>query len=711
MLLHIIDGEKIKTKFKTSKNMREYSAEKIRNIGIVAHIDAGKTTTTERILYYTGRIYKLGEVNEGTATMDWMPQEKERGITITSAATYCVWKDFQINIIDTPGHVDFTVEVERSLRVLDGCVVIFDAANGVEPQSETVWHQANKYEVSRIVFINKMDRVGANFEETVNQIRKKLNAVPLVLQLPIGEAESFSGIIDLIEMCGYIWDDSDGRVFNRIDIPKEYLEKATNYRKKMIEVLADFDDYIAEKYLKNEEIDSKEIDNVVRKLTVNNTLVPVFCGSAYKNKGIQLLLDGICKYLPSPLECKVEGIDVDTGQKKMIRKSEDEILCGLIFKIQMDRYFGKLLYTRIYSGKIKVNDLIYNPRTNKTERIGRIVRLHAQQKEDIKEAYFGDIVGLIGLKNFTTGDTICEKKYPIIVEKITPPEPVIWEKIEPKTKADEERFSYGLNNLLEEDPTLKLRVDPDTGEAIIAGMGELHLEIVVDRLKREYGVEVRTSKPQVAYREYIVDKVVEEGKYIKQTGGRGQYGHVVLELTPLERNSGIRFVNKIKGGVIPKEYIPSIESGVREALETGPLMGYPVIDLEVALIDGSYHEVDSSEMAFKIASEIAIKNAYKNVKAKLLEPIMKVEVTTYDEYLGEVLSDFNYRRGKVINMEAKGHLYYIYAYVPLSEMFGYATVLRSLTQGRSTYVMEFSHYDEVPKNILEKKGLIVQTAV
>ncbi|MCX8029906.1 MAG: elongation factor G, partial [Brevinematales bacterium] len=659
-------------------------------------------------LYYTGRIYKMGEVNDGTATMDWMPQEKERGITITSAATYCVWKDYQINIIDTPGHVDFTVEVERSLRVLDGCVVIFDAANGVEPQSETVWHQADKYNVSKIVFVNKMDRIGANFEDTVNQIKKKLGAVPLVLQLPIGEADEFVGIIDLIEMCGYIWDDEEGKVFHRIEIPKEYLEKAKLYKKKLIETLADFDDHIADKYLNNEEISSEELDVSVRKFTVNNKVVPVFCGSAYKNRGIQLLLDGICKYLPSPLECKVEGLDVDTLQKKPIKKSENEFLCGLIFKVQMDKYFGKLLYTRIYSGKIRVNDLIYNPRTDKTERVGRIVRLHAQQKEDIKEAYFGDIVGLIGLRNFTTGDTICEKKHPIIVEKISIPEPVIWEKIEPKTKLDEERFSYGLSNLLEEDPTLKVKVDQETGETIIAGMGELHLEIVVDRLKREYNVEVRTSKPQVAYREYIVDKVIEEGKYIKQTGGKGQYGHVVLELTPLPRNSGVRFVNKIKGGVIPKEYIPSIESGVREALECGPLLGYPVIDLEVALIDGSYHEVDSSEVAFKIASEIAIKNAYRNVKAKLLEPIMKVEVTTFDEYLGEVLSDFNLRRGKIINVEAKGHIYHIQANVPLSEMFGYATVLRSLTQGRGTYVMEFSHYDEVSKSVLDRMGITLQ---
>lgn len=689
--------------------MREYPVEKIRNIGLVAHIDAGKTTTTERILYYTGRIYKIGEVDEGTATMDWMPQEKERGITITSAATYCVWKDYQINIIDTPGHVDFTIEVERSLRVLDGCVVIFDAANGVEPQSETVWHQADRYNVSRIVFVNKMDRVGADFEETVNQIRKKLNALPLVVQIPIGYADNFNGIIDVIEKTAYVWDDEEGKIFHKTEIPKDYIEKTNFYYKKLIEILADYDDNIAEKYLNGELISINEIKSVIRKLTINNTACPVFCGSAYKNRGIQLLLDGVCDYLPSPLECKIEGLDVETLQKRTIKKQEDEILCGLVFKVQMDKYFGKLLYTRLYSGKLKVNDLIYNPRNGKTERVGRIVRLHAQQKEDIKEAYFGDIVGLIGLKNFSSGDTICTKKHPILVENIHIPEPVIWEKIEPKTKADEEKLSYALSNLLEEDPTLKLKVDHETGDTIIAGMGELHLEIITDRLKREYGVEVRTSKPQVAYREYLTQSVVEEGRYIKQSGGKGQYGHVVLEFTPLAKNSGVKFINKIRGGVIPKEYIPAIENGVREALDSGPIGGYPVIDIEVALIDGSYHEVDSSEIAFKMAAEIAVKNAYKKTQAILLEPIMKVEVTTYDEYLGEVLSDFNARRGKVINMEAKGHIYHIRANVPLSEMFGYATVLRSLTQGRASYTMEPSHYEEVPKQVLEKLGIVLKT--
>lgn len=715
MLLLITGGKKynylLQLQIKNLRRiMREYPVEKIRNIGIVAHIDAGKTTTTERILFYTGRVYKLGEVHEGTATMDWMPQEKERGITITSAATYCTWKDYQINIIDTPGHVDFTIEVERSLRVLDGCIVIFDAANGVEPQSETVWHQADRYEVPRIVFVNKMDRTGADFEDTIKQIKKKLNSLPLVVQLPIGLAEEFVGIIDVINLSAYVWDDEEGKVFHKIEIPKEYKERTENYRKKLIEKIIDFDDHIADKYLKNEEITIDDIKSVIRKLTIHNIAVPVFCGSAYKNRGIQLLLDGVCDYLPSPLECKVEGIDVETNKKKSIKKSEDEILCGLVFKVQVDKYFGKLLYTRIYSGKLKVNDMIYNPRTGKTERLGRIVRLHAQQKEDIKEAYFGDIVGLIGLKNFSTGDTICHKKYPILVESIHIPEPVIWEKIEPKTKADEEKLSYALSNFLEEDPTLRLKVDSETGDTVIAGMGELHLEIIVDRLKREYGVEVRTSKPQVAYREYLTENVVEEGKYIKQSGGRGQYGHVVLEFNPLPRNSGIKFVNKIHGGVIPKEYFPAIENGVKEALEVGPIGGYPVIDIEVVLLDGSYHEVDSSEIAFKMAAEIAVKNAYKKSQAILLEPIMKVEVTTFDEYLGEVLSDFNSRRGKVVNMEAKGHIYHIRANVPLSEMFGYATALRSLTQGRASYTMEFSHYEEVPKQVLEKLNIVLKSA-
>ncbi len=687
--------------------MREFSIDKIRNIGIVAHIDAGKTTTSERILYYTGKLYKIGEVNDGTATMDWMPQERERGITITSAATYTVWKDHQINIIDTPGHVDFTMEVERSLRVLDGCIVVFDAANGVEPQSETVWHQADRYEVPRIVFINKMDRTGANFFDSVAQIKKKLDATPAVIQIPIGSAETFEGVIDIINKKAYVWEDVEGKIFHEISIPEEYNSIVNDYRKNLTELLGNYDDNIAEKYLTNKEVENIELKNILRKLTIKSEVVPVFCGSAYKNRGIQLLIDGICDYLPAPNELpSITGVDPVTSEKKMFRRSEDEPLSALVFKIQADKFFGKLLFTRIYSGKIKCGDTVYNPRTKKLERIGRIVRLHAQQKEDIEKSFYGDIVGLVGLKQFSTGDTICTKENPIILGNIHIPEPVIWEKIEPKTKQDEEKMSYALENFLDEDPTLRCKVDHETGETILAGMGELHLEIIIDRMKREYGVTARVSKPQVAYREYFTKKVVSEGKYIKQSGGRGQYGHVVLEFIPLERNAGLKFTNKIVGGVIPKEYTSAIEKGVMEALESGPLGGYPVIDLEVVLIDGSYHEVDSSEIAFKMAAEIAVKNAGKKSSTLLLEPIMRVEVVTHDEYLGEVLSDFNSRRGKVISMEAKGHIYHIKSNVPLSKMFGYATVLRSLTQGRASYSMEPSHYEEVPKHVLEELGYV-----
>ncbi len=688
------------------KNMREYPLEKIRNIGFVAHIDAGKTTTTERVLYYTGKIYKIGEVDEGTATMDWMPQEKERGITITSAATYCVWKDYQINIIDTPGHVDFTIEVERSLRVLDGCVVIFDAANGVEPQSETVWFQANRYKVPRIVFVNKMDRVGADFFDTVQQIVKKLNTVALVVQLPMGSAETFSGIIDILNMKSYIWEDEEGKKFRSVDIPQEYLTVSIEYRKKLIETLADFDDNIATIYLSGKEPEINELKMVIRRLTKEFKIVPVFCGSALKNRGIQLLLDGICDYLPAPNEINLIVTEPETNQQKNLEISPEGSLCAFVFKTQVDKYFGKMLFTRIYSGKISVNDIVYNPRTTKTERVGRIVRIHAEQKQDISEAFCGDIVGLVGLKNFATGDTICNKKSPVTVEKIHIPEPVIWEKIEPKTKSDEEKFVYAIHNLLEEDPTLRFKINPETGEKIIAGMGELHLEIITDRLQREYGILTRVGKPQVSYREYFTKKVTEETKYVKQTGGKGQYAHVVLQFNPLARNSGVVFVNKISGGKIPKEYIPAIEDGVREALECGPLGGYPVTDIEVVLIDGSYHEVDSSEIAFKTAAEIATKNAAKKAEVILLEPIMKVEVMTHDEYLGEVLSDFSSRRGKIVSMEVKGHIYHIRANVPLAEMFGYATVLRSLTQGRASYTMEPSHYEEVPKHILEQLGYL-----
>ncbi len=552
-----------------------------------------------------------------------------------------------------------------------------------------------------------MDRETADFFDTVSQIKKKLHAKPAVVQLPIGVGEKFLGVIDIVKSKSYIWYDEEGKIFKEEDIPQEYILEYEEYRRKLIEQLADYDDMIAEKYLNHQEISVEEIKKVLRRLTIENIFVPIFCGSAYKNRGIQPLLDGICDYLPSPNELgQIVGKEPDTLEEKKFNREDDAPLCGLVFKIQMDRYFGKLVYTRIYSGVLSSGDTVYNPRNKKVERVNRIVRLHADKKEDIEKAYSGDIVGLVGLKNFSTGDTICTKQEKIILGSLHIPEPVIWVKIEPKTAQDEEKLAYGLNSLLEEDPTLKCRVDPETGQTIIAGMGELHIDIVVDRLFREYGVKTRIGAPQVAYREYFTKRVIEEGRYIKQSGGRGQYGHVVLEFIPLKRNSGIIFTNKISQGKIPKEYIPAIEDGVREALECGPLHGYPVIDLEVRLIDGSYHEVDSSEIAFKTAAEIAVKNAGKKADCILLEPIMLVEVTVPDEYLGEVLSDFNSRRGKIIAMETKGHIYHIKANVPLANMFGYATVLRSLTQGRAYYTMEPSHYEEVPQEVLEALGYV-----
>jgi elongation factor G len=685
--------------------MRDIPIETIRNFGLVAHIDAGKTTTTERILYYTGRVYKIGEVNDGTATTDWMPQERERGITITSAATHCVWKNFHFNIIDTPGHVDFTIEVERSLRVLDGCIVILDAGNGVEPQSETVWRQAERYEVPRILFVNKMDRTGADFFDTVMQIRKKLQAVPAVVQLPLGSADTFNGIIDVISRKAFIWHDQEGRTFTEEEIPNEYVKTVEEYHHKLLETLADHDDGIAEQYLAGQPVPIQDIKRVLRTLTLKATVFPVFCGSSFKNRGVQLLLDGVCDYLPAPHELpSVKAVDAATSEERLIRRAEDESLSALVFKIQVDKYYGKLQFARIYSGVLRTGDSIYNPRNRRIERVGRIVRLHVQQKEDLKEAYYGDIVGIVGLKQFSSGDSICTRENPVILGHMHVPEPVIWEKIEPKTKSDEEKLAYAIGQLLEEDPTLRHKVDSETGETIIAGMGELHLEIIVDRLKREFNVQTRVGKPQVAYRECFGRAIEEEVKYVKQTGGRGQYAHVVLSFTPLERNAGIIFTNAVTGGAIPREYIPAVEDGVREALESGPIGGFPVIDLEVKLLDGSYHEVDSSEIAFKMAAVLATRNAGRKSSPILLEPIMRIEVVTSDEYLGEVLSDFNARRGKIVTMEAKGHIYHVKANVPLSRMFGYSTVLRSLTQGRASYTMEPSHYEEVPRQVLEEMG-------
>ncbi len=683
---------------------RPYPLEKIRNIGIIAHIDAGKTTTTERILYYTGVSHKIGEVHEGTAVMDWMEQEKERGITITSASTTCYWRNHMINIIDTPGHVDFTVEVERSLRVLDGAIGVFCAVGGVEPQSETVWRQADKYGVPRIAFVNKMDRIGADFYRVVEEIRDKLNATPLVMQLPVGVESDFVGVVDLLKMKAIIWDsDVLGATFSEKDIPEELADKALEYRNALIETVADLDDDIAEKYLEGEEIGIDELKKAIRKATIENKLTPVLCGSAFKNKGVQPLLDAVVDYLPSPIDIPpVKGIDPKTGKEITRKAADDEPLALLAFKIMSDPYVGRLTYLRVYSGVLKAGSYAYNSTKDKVERIGRLLRMHANKREEISEVYAGGIAAAIGLKYTTTGDTLCDKDHPILLESMKFPEPVISVAVEPKTKADRDKLSVALQKLAEEDPTFRVKYDEETNQTIISGMGELHLEIIVDRLKREFKVGVNVGKPQVAYKESIKSKVKQEGKFIRQTGGHGQYGHVWLEIEPLERGKGFEFVNAIVGGVIPKEFIPAVEAGVKEAMETGVIAGYPVVDVKVTLYDGSYHEVDSSEMAFKIAASMAFKEGAKRAKPYLLEPIMDVEVSVPEQYLGDVMGDINSRRGKIRSMEEKGKLKIIKAYIPLGEMFGYATVLRSITQGRGTYTMQFSHYDEVPKNIAEK---------
>ncbi len=683
---------------------RKYQLEKLRNIGIIAHIDAGKTTTTERILYYTGVSHKMGEVHEGTATMDWMEQEKERGITITSASTTCFWRGHMINIIDTPGHVDFTVEVERALRVLDGAVGVFCAVGGVEPQSETVWRQADKYHVPRIAFVNKMDRIGADFFNVVKEIDEKLNGNPLVIQLPVGAESDFVGVVDLVKMKAIIWDsDVLGATFSEKDIPEELADQALEYRNLMIEKLADFDDAIMEKYLEGEEISEEEIKRVIRKATIDTKLTPVLCGSAFKNKGVQPLLDAVVDFLPSPIDIPpVRGVDPKTGEEITRKASESEPLALLAFKIMSDPYVGKLTYFRVYSGTLKAGSYAYNSTKGKTERIGRLLRMHANKREDVDVVYAGDIAAAIGLKYTTTGDTLCDEKHPILLESMEFPEPVISVAVEPKTKADRDKLSNALQKLAEEDPTFRVKYDEETNQTIISGMGELHLEIIVDRLKREFKVGVNVGKPQVAYKESIKGKVKQEGKFIRQTGGHGQYGHVWIEIEPLERGKGFEFVDKIVGGVIPKEYIPAVEAGIKEAAESGVLAGYPMVDFRVTLYDGSYHEVDSSDMAFKIAASMAFREGAKKAKPYLLEPVMDVEVTTPEQYLGDVMGDINSRRGKIKSMSEKGNLKIIRAHIPLAEMFGYATVLRSITQGRGTYTMQFSHYDEVPKNIADK---------
>ncbi len=682
---------------------RTVPIERLRNIGIVAHIDAGKTTTTERVLYYTGRTYKIGEVHEGAATMDWMPQEKERGITITAATTACYWKDHQINIIDTPGHVDFSVEVVRSMKVLDGIVFIFSAVEGVQPQSEANWRWADRFGVPRIAFINKLDRLGADFYRVYGEIEKKLTIKPVAVQIPIGAEDQFKGVVDLMEMKAIIWlEETLGAKYEIVDIPQEYLEKTQEWRAKMVEAIVEKDDELMMKYLEGEEISTDDLKRVLRKATIDKELVPVLCGSAFKNKGIQPLLDSVIDYLPSPLDVPpVKGINPKTNEEETRKPFDEEPFCAYVFKVMSDPYAGQLTYFRVFSGKVSAGSYVYNATKDKKERIGRLLLMHANSREDVQEAAAGEIVAAVGV-DAATGDTLCDEKAPIILEKLEFPEPVISMAIEPKTKKDQEKLSQVLNKYMKEDPTFKATTDPETGQILIHGMGELHLEIMVDRMKREYGIEVNVGKPQVAYKEAIKKKATAEGKFIRQSGGRGQYGHVVIDVEPLERGQGFVFENAIVGGIIPKEFIPAVEEGVKEAMQNGILAGYPVMDVKVRLFDGSYHEVDSSEMAFKIAGSIAFKEAAKKATPVLLEPIMEVEVETPDEYVGDVIGDLNSRRGKIMGMENKGVITVVKAYVPLAEMFGYATTLRSLTQGRGTFIMKFSHYDEVPQSIAEQ---------
>ncbi len=686
------------------ERQRQYPLEKTRNIGIMAHIDAGKTTTTERILYYTGRSYKIGEVDEGTAVMDWMVQEQERGITITSAATTCFWRDCRINIIDTPGHVDFTAEVERSLRVLDGAITILDAVAGVEPQTETVWRQADKYRVPRIVYVNKMDRVGADFFRSLQMVRDRLGMVPVAVQLPYGQEDSFAGVIDLIDEVACVWQEEDlGQGVSTIPVPGELRGLVKEYRERMLEALAEVDEALMGKYLADEKIAPEEIRAALRAGTVAMRIVPVLCGASFKNKGVQPLLDAVVDYLPSPLDVPpIQGINPETRENEVRLAADDEPFAALAFKLMNDPYVGQLVFLRVYSGTVKSGVHVENTARQKKERVGRLLRMHANKREEIDAIAAGDIAAAVGLKLTTTGDTLCDPAHPIILEPMDFPEPVIAVAIEPRTKADEEKLGLSLNRLALEDPTFRVAVDQETGQTIISGMGELHLEIIVDRLLREFKVEANVGKPQVAYRETIRRKAQAEGRFVRQTGGRGQYGHVWLEVEPSEPGKGFVFANKIVGGTIPREFIPAVEKGVREALETGVLAGYPMVDVAVTLTDGSYHEVDSSEMAFKIAGSMAVKEAARRASAVLLEPIMQVEVVTPEEYMGDVIGDLNARRGRVVSMESRAGSRVIRAVVPLAEMFGYATDLRSRTQGRATYTMQFSRYEEVPAGVAEE---------
>jgi len=683
---------------------RSVSLEKTRNIGIMAHIDAGKTTTTERILYYTGVSYKIGEVHEGTATMDWMEQEQERGITITSAATTCSWREHRINIIDTPGHVDFTIEVERSLRVLDGAVAVFCSVGGVEPQSETVWRQADKYCVPRIAFINKMDRVGADFFRGLSMIKDRLKANPVAIQLPIGKEGEYRGVVDLVEMNAIVWDDESlGAKFQVCEIPADMQELALEYREKMIDELATYDDVLMGKYLSGDELSVDELKASIRSATIAINICPVTCGSAFKNKGVQNLLDAVVEYLPAPTDIPaIKGVDPTTDEELERQAADEEPFSALAFKIMTDPFVGQLCFFRVYSGVLTSGSYIYNSTKEKRERIGRLLKMHANKREEIKEVFAGDIAAAVGLKYTTTGDTLCVESKPVILESIEFPEPVISIAIEPKTKADQEKLGISLQKLASEDPSFRVNTDEETGQTIISGMGELHLEIIVDRLLREFKVEANVGKPQVAYRETISKKVKVEGKFVRQSGGRGQYGHVWLEVEPQEPGAGYEFVDAIKGGVVPREYIPAVDKGIQEAMGTGVMAGYPVVDIKVTLVDGSYHDVDSSEMAFKIAGSMGFKEGCSKATPVLLEPIMSVEVVVPEEYMGDVIGDLNSRRGQIMGMEARANAQVVTAMVPLAMMFGYATDLRSATQGRATYTMTFHHYEQVPKSVSEE---------
>ncbi len=683
---------------------RKTPLERYRNIGIMAHIDAGKTTTTERILFYTGVSHKIGEVHDGAATMDWMAQEQERGITITSAATTCSWRDHQINIIDTPGHVDFTIEVERSLRVLDGAVGVFCAVGGVQPQSETVWRQADRYHVPRIAFVNKMDRTGADFFNVVKEIRERLGHNAVALNIPIGNEENFKGVVDLVSMKAILWhDEAMGAKYDVEEIPDDLKDQAEEYREKLIEAVSMIDDSLMEKYLEGEEIGEDELKAVIRKGVIDIEIIPVLCGTAFKNKGVQTLLDAVVDYMPAPVDiADVKGVNPDTNEEDTRPSSDDAPFAALGFKVMTDPFVGSLTYFRVYSGVIEAGSYVLNSTKGKKERVGRILQMHANDRKEIKEVRAGDIAAAVGLKSTTTGDTLCDESKPIILERMEFPDPVISVAIEPKTKADQEKMGVALGKLAAEDPSFRVHTDEETGQTIISGMGELHLEIIVDRLQREFKVEANVGKPQVAYRETIRKPAKAEGKFVRQSGGRGQYGHVWLEIEPMEPGAGFEFVDKIVGGVVPREYIPAVAKGCEEAMDNGVLAGYPMVDIRVSLVDGSYHDVDSNEMAFKIAASMGFRNACEQANPVLLEPIMEVEVITPEEYMGDIVGDLNRRRGKVLGMGDRSNAKVVDAEVPLSEMFGYSTQLRSMSQGRANYTMQFKHYEEVPANIAKE---------